>query len=60
MEPMEYKEAKGMTHNTSANLGAKCFAFGVFTPPAYAKRIGDEEMQKYLKEADQGQGFFKK
>lgn len=57
VEPMEYKEAKGMTH---AADGSKCFAFGVFTPPAYAKRIGEEEMQKYLKEADMGQGFFKK
>ncbi len=55
IEPMEYEEPKGMTHNAEG-----CFPFGVFAPPAYAKKIGNEEMQKYLKDADLGLGFFKK
>jgi len=57
VKDMEYKEPKGMTHTGD---GSKCFPFGIFSPPSYAKRLGLEDIQQYLKDANMGNSFFKK
>lgn len=56
---LKYEEQKGQTHDTWVNAGSKCFPSGSFNPPDYAKRIGELEIQQYLKDTNMGVGFYK-
>ena len=49
VDNLKYEEKMGKTHDTWENSGKKCFPSGAFTPPMYAKRIGELEIQEYLK-----------
>ena len=59
VDNLKYEEQKGKTHDTWVNAGSKCFPSGSFNGPDYAKRIGNLEMQKYLKDTNMGVGFYR-
>lgn len=58
VDNLKYEEQKGQTHDTWDNAGKKCFPSGSFNPPDYAKRIGELEIQQYLKDTKMGVGFY--